>query len=235
MLIRWHWAFRYRNVLISISIICLSFSCQQEKPDYGHIKTSISSTRDSLATCWRKADSLTRKHVLKESREYLLSSFEDQLFPAWYNTPWNFYGMSEEPGKGTIACGYFVTTTLRDAGFVVPKNAWAQLASESFMGKFTGKEKLKRFSSVKLEEVEKYIRKEGEGLYLVGLDYHVGFILFSGGELSFVHSSYYHPDTGVMRENIYGKNPLNDSRYRVIARLFDDRMLERWLTGYRYQ
>jgi hypothetical protein len=37
---------------------------------------------------------------------------------------------SETPGRGEIACGYFVSTVLRDAGFGVERVRLAQQASE---------------------------------------------------------------------------------------------------------
>ncbi|WMJ72126.1 hypothetical protein RCC89_02925 [Cytophagaceae bacterium ABcell3] len=36
----------------------------------------------------------------------------NKLIPYWYGTKWDFEGHTDVPGKGEIACGYFVSTTL---------------------------------------------------------------------------------------------------------------------------
>ena len=38
------------------------------------------------------------------------------IIPHWYGTPWDFNGHTSIPNQGEIACGYFVSTTLRDIG-----------------------------------------------------------------------------------------------------------------------
>ena len=80
-----------------------------------------------------------------------------------------------------------------------------------------------------MADVIKSIKERGEGLYLVGLDCHVGYIYYLNGKMSFVHASYYHPETGVMSEEPIGRNPLNDSAYRVIGKLFNKEMVLNWI------
>lgn len=79
-----------------------------------------------------------------------------------------------------------------------------------------------------------YLNNQGDGLYIVGLDYHIGFISKLGNHYRFIHSSYYHPETGVMAEPLEGHNPLNDSSYRVIGKLLDSEMIKNWINGVNY-
>ncbi len=90
---------------------------------------------------------------------------------------------------------------------------------------------IKAFSDRSVEEVTTYLRAEGEGLYAVGLDNHVGFIVVQGDELRFVHSNYYQREIGVMSEPLEGNNPFAHSRYRVIGQILGRQMMERWVLG----
>ena len=46
-----------------------------------------------------------------------MAALRDDLLPAWNGTAWAMNGTSQVPGRGSIACGYFVSTTLMHAGF----------------------------------------------------------------------------------------------------------------------
>ncbi|MCL2715252.1 MAG: hypothetical protein FWD68_11865 [Alphaproteobacteria bacterium] len=87
---------------------------------------------------------------------------------------------------------------------------------------------IERFSSQPMGELIDYLSIQGDGLYIVGLDNHVGFISKSGGRYRFVHSSYYHPETGVMTEPLAGRNPLHDSMYLVVGRIMGAEMARNW-------
>ncbi len=154
------------------------------------------------------------------------------IFNCWYGTPWDFNGQTRTPQQGSIACGYFVTGVLYDAGLNIPRVNWAQQASEVFITKMSND--IKRFSNVSVEEVKLYLKKKGNGLYIVGLDKHVGFVFVKGEEIKFVHSNYYQRDIGVMSEELDSENPLKDSNYRVIGKIIDDAMVENWILNLKY-
>ncbi len=91
--------------------------------------------------------------------------------------------------------------------------------------------RVKRFRDRPVGEVEAYVRAQGDGLYKVGLDNHVGFIVKRGDEVRFVHSSYYQREIGVLSEPLDGYNPLAHSRYRIVGSLLGDAMMKAWITG----
>ena len=74
----------------------------------------------------------------------------------------------------------------------------------------------------------------GDGLYVVGLAIHVGFIIVKNKSIKFVHSNYYKPEIGVMKEDINSKNPFKDSNYRIIGKLMSDEMVIRWINNTAY-
>ncbi len=67
------------------------------------------------------SNELLKDSVIKLSRDYIFDKIANEIFVYWFGTPSNFYGQTRIPRQGTIACGYFVTGVLSDAGFNFPK------------------------------------------------------------------------------------------------------------------
>lgn len=196
---------------------------------YADLKAAIERDRIHLAAAYASADSSCRKEVLDQARSYLFNAVADDLFAAWYGTPWDFNGTTSVARQGHIACGYFVTTILQHAGFKLPRYKWAQLAAEPMIRRMAPA--LSKTYDATVNEIEAWLRDQGDGLYAVGLDNHVGFILRREGSSHFVHSGYYRHTEGVVAEPLNGPNPFAVSRCRVIGKLFDDVMVMKWLTN----
>ena len=173
----------------------------------------------------------TMNPEIKAVRDSLLSYMIDDCFPAWYGTRWSFNGMSKTPGQGEIACGYFVIHTLQQAGFKIPSKM-AQQPSENIIKNLVGNQGIKRFyNNAPMEKIVDWIHDRGEGLYIVGLDIHVGYVIYYHNKITFCHSSYYNPPLAVVNQGIEEKSPLTDSQYRVIAQLFNEKMMKKWIKG----
>ncbi|MFB6341143.1 hypothetical protein ACE1ET_05455 [Saccharicrinis sp. FJH62] len=223
-----------KTLIFLFWIIVSSVNGQTIPSDYKSTIKSIIKNRDAYCEFYAMGDSVTKDSIVGSARNYLIYELTQHVFPAWYGTPWDFYGTTRTPGQGAIACGYFVTNVLSDIGFIIPRIRWAQDPSEVFIKKLVEKENIKRFHNRSVGVVESYLKEKGEGIYLVGLDRHVGFISVNGDKIRFVHSSYYQPEIGVMSEQLNSKNPLKYSKYRVIGKLFSDEMVVNWITGYEY-
>lgn len=150
------------------------------------------------------------------NRKKLIAFFADSLLPCWYGTPWDFNGTTRTPQKGAIACGYFVTTALQDAGMQIDRVKLAQCASEQLVR--TTCSRLKRFSNLSLKEFVKSVQEMGYGLYITGLDNHTGFIFNDGTDVFFIHSGVIAPRCA-LKENAISSVTLQNSRYRVIGRV----------------
>lgn len=198
---------------------------------YADLKQETADKKAVFREQYNKAGQLGKDSILIEAQNYLIN-VSDEYFRAWYNTPWTFHGHSQTPREGSIACGYFITTTLRDMGFDIPRIKWAQQASEYVIKKLS--QDIKRFQSKPMKDIVAHVEAGGEGVYIVGLDCHVGYIYFVGGKMTFVHANYYRPDVGVMSEPLIGRNPLNDSKYRVIGKIFDKEMVRNWILEVAY-
>ncbi|MDR2693434.1 MAG: hypothetical protein LBB74_04370 [Chitinispirillales bacterium] len=219
--------------IIFATAFCLPALAQQSAADgYDALKTEISAQQQCFSQRYAAASEKDKTAILSEAQKYLTNVICDTIFPYWYDTPWSFHGATRVPKQGTVACGYFVTGILTDAGFQIPRVKWAQAASENVIVKIA--ENIKRFRNRPVAEVIAYVNQNGDGLYIAGLDCHVGYIYKSDTTLRFVHSSYYEPETGVMSQPLEGWNPLNDSKYRVIGKLLGGEMVRNWVTGVRY-
>jgi hypothetical protein len=197
---------------------------------YKELLAKLEAERLSLASRFQAASSAERPGLIAEARTLLTRSIYDDLFPAWYGTPWDFNGISEIPRQGKIACGYFVSTVLRDAGYKVERVRLAQQASENIILSLTMDSFVRRFRRVAIGDFVKAVKEWGPGIYIVGLDIHVGFIVNTGDEVYFVHSSYVEPYM-VIREKALESRILAGSNYRVLGNVFaDDALISAWLT-----
>ncbi len=178
-------------------------------------------------------DGAARRLVLARARALVLRTMTERLLPAWIGTPWAFNGTSRTPGEGAIACGSFVVFTLRHAGFRIPSRMLRQ-PSLNIIKNLVASEPIRIFSNAApVARVLREVRRQGDGLYMVGLDIHVGFLVNRGGRITFFHSSYV-GTARVIEEDAAAPNPFSASRYRVVAKLFGDAMMVRWLRAHRF-
>lgn len=222
------------RLLFFLLLFISSCQSQTNNQDYNSLLKEIEAKKTSFQASFANSDELDKDKIIEEARNYLTTIISNRVFEQWYGTKWDFNGTTRTPHKGEIACGYFVTTVLVDVGFKLPRIKWAQSASEVFIKKLSPNN-LKRFTDGSLSEVKKYLFEAGDGLYLVGLDNHVGFVLVEGKSISFIHSNYYYPEVGVMKEDISTKNPLKDSHYRIFGKLLTDEMVVNWLENKEYE
>jgi hypothetical protein len=237
--------------LVTIGIVVLFFASKKQdlipaaiKPEawtvpdparndahsYKDVIAKLEAERVALASRYQQTASPVQKaELMTQARTLVSRSVYTELFPYWYGTPWDFNGTTEVPKQGKIACGYFVTTVLRDAGWRVQRARLAQQASENIILSLTTDDYVKRFRRVAIGDFVNAVKKWGAGIYVVGLDIHVGFIVNDGNEVYFIHSSYVEPYT-VVRERATESKILAASNYRVLGKITgDDRFIEKWL------
>lgn len=220
--------------LFSLCLVLLS-CCQEEMqikgnlPPYEDLISSVETQRTVFQKEYTKADETRKREIEEEAASYLLEKVTTDFFNQWRGTEWDFNGTTRTPRKGKIACGYFITTLLTDAGFKIPRVKWAQQASEYYITRMTSD--VKRFSNRSAESMKEYFLKTPDGLYIAGLDSHVGFVYKSGDEVTFTHASYYDPEIGVQTEELVGDDPFSKSAYRVVGRILNEEMMRKWILG----
>lgn len=190
--------------------------------DYVKCKDSIALIRNQLKNSW-EAMSLAKKERI------FVQSVTGIIIPAWMGTAWDFNGTTEEPGKGKIACGYFVTTVLRDAGVKLNRVKLAQCASSEMIRSLVAPKNIRSFYNGSFKSFYTFIAANGFGLYIVGLDNHTGFIYHDGKQIYFIHSSYVGPNC-VQQEKVLESWILKESGCHIVGRISADMsLLNNWL------
>ena len=162
------------------------------------------------------------------SYDTTLIKVNSNLFPYWYGTQWDYNGVTQTPNEGYIACGYFVTTILRDMQVNINRVKMAQCASEQMINSLTNKKA--NYSRLPFHSFIEKVKQNGKGLSIIGLDNHTGFLYHDGEELYFIHSSYV--GTGrVIKEIAQDNSILQNSSYKVVGYISQDaQFIKKWLT-----
>jgi hypothetical protein len=197
--------------------------------DYQALVEDTERWRKDLADRYHKSTKPEdRDKVLKETRAFL-ETLLPSMMRCWLGTPWDFNGTAEGPGKDPIACGYFVATVLRDAGFRVDRYKLAKQPSENILRTFLPRRALLRRVGVPYETFAAEARSLDPGIYIIGLDTHVAFLVAENRTFRFIHSSGSQPWC-VVDEGETEAAVLKSSNYRILGNLSADRrVLTRWL------
>ena len=211
-----------KNILI-VLLIPFYFSCKTKLGnDLKKVSIVLAQQPIDFVCNYEKQKTVCLKlqqlSLTNELENKIVSTICDSLIPCWYGTTWNFYGTSETPGKGTIACGYFVTTVIRDAGIPIQRIKMAQVPSEEMIRNVCERSSIKRFSNISIGDFTREVKAMGFGLYVTGLDSHTGFIYNDGNEVYFIHSNYSTPKC-VVKEIAAQSAVLAYSKYRVIGKI----------------
>ncbi len=190
---------------------------------YAALREEINKIKSSIDTTKITADSLSVLFT-----DILLN----RIIPYWYGTKWSFDGHTSIPKQGRIACGYFVSTTLKDVGLNINRYKLAQQSPGDEAKTINlGKPVLVIKDSLKEARISELNKIMKEGIYFIGFDrYHVGYILKRHGEVFLIHSNYLNPEVGVEIEPI--ENSMVFSSYPTIyvAEISTNkRLLKKWL------
>jgi hypothetical protein len=196
--------------------------------NYPLTKQKVIFLRDSLRRLYHSSNSHLAKDVALASENLFTRAVIDKIIAHWYGTPWDFNGISEEPRKGQIACGYFVTTILRDAGFSVQRIKLAQSPASIIIEKVADKSSIHRYSLKSVNYVDSAVKSMGPGLYVVGLDFHVGFLYCDSTNVYFIHSNYIRRE-GVVKELIHQSAAFTNSKYRIVGKINKASLTKNWL------
>jgi len=157
------------------------------KGNYKKVLHEISEKRIALQSEYSKDPEKTLNNI----SNYFLNTLLNNIVPHWYETTWAYEGHTNTPNKGEIACGYFVSTTLQHFGFNLNRYKMAQQAGLNIALSLQPKNKLKIYRNISYSELKKSLLNiYNDGLYFIGLNNHVGYILIKNKELYFLHSSY---------------------------------------------
>ena len=157
----------------------------------------------------------------------------DKIIPHWYGTSWSFDGHTAIPNQGKIACGYFISTTLRDMGIKLNRYKLAQKSpiDEAKTISCGGD-----IHSVEQESAEKAFEEidqlTQEGLYFIGFDQgHVGYLLKLKGQLFLIHSNYFSPGSVCIEPFKESRVFKSYSIFHIVDISKNDALIKRWLNN----
>jgi hypothetical protein len=200
--------------------------------DYNVLKVEISSKKYSLKTKYFSTKNhLEKKSIFEESRKVITRSITNQIIPFWMGTKWSFDGHTEIPQEGNVACGYFVSTTLNHAGFKVNRFKLAQKSPEEEAKTIQPNVKIDFLQDVTIDQLKNhFIKNKKDGLYFIGLDFHVGYILKENDQIIFIHSNYIGA-AGVTKEEISSSKAIISKKYYIADITYNDELVKKWLLG----
>lgn len=205
------------------------------KPDperYQELIAKINQGRENLAVRYSGARSAEEISQVITDAQQFLEEMLPEMMRCWLGTPWAFSGTCQTPGSGKIACGYFVSTIMRDAGFKVERIPLAQQASQRIIRTFVDRQRMHIRTNLNYAGFLDEVIARGPGIRIVGLDKHVAFLVVTQvGEVRFIHASGADPYC-VVDESREQAGSLKRSRYRVTANLTrNPEVIHGWLTG----
>ena len=172
---------------------------------------------------------LLKKESVSKISDFLYKCINEDIYNYWHKTPWNFNGTTREPQKGTIACGYFVTNTLSDLGFNIQRIKLAQQPSSVMIKKLCTN--IQYFSSV--NQLQEYLNKQPDkSVFIIGLDFHTGYVLKDESGSYFLHSNYI-KNEGVVKEILtQSSTNLKSSKSFMIGSLTTNKtLLNEWVNN----
>jgi hypothetical protein len=204
-------------------------------PAYQSVRNEMATRRKMFQAKLDSARTEMQKDALiQEAGQYLSKTITEKLIPHWYGTPWSFSGYSEAPQKGSIACGYFVSTVLVHAGFNLNRFKLAQQRPGLEVQTLHQKPDHLEFPFQSPEHLSDSICKNlKDGLYIFGQQFHVGFMVLKNRQVSLIHSSYLGQKPAVTREPITRSKIVPFGSYIFFGEISTNKKLVlQWIKGH---
>lgn len=211
------------KILLSLFFITFNVS-------YKEIKTTVLQTRNKYTNLY--TTSTEKNSVVEQAQKEIKTILLEKIFPNWYGTKWSFEGHTELPKTGNIACGYFVSTTLRDAGFRVNRYKLAQLNPLEEAKIISCGFPITTLKNVSINELKKHFLTLKNGIYFIGFDYHVGYVLKENQNVFVIHSNYINHQ-GVVKEYIEKSDAVTSTTFHIVPISSNKNLLKKWIINER--
>lgn len=202
---------------------------QPDRETYEVMKGDLDRWRKKLQDRHRKARTEEARRVVENDARVLLETVLPEMMRCWLGTPWDFNGTAAGPGKDPVACGYFVSTVLHDAGFRLDRFRLAQQPSSRILTSLIPGNTCRLMVDLPYEQFTNEVNRMDAGVYVVGMDTHVAFLVLKPEGFRFIHSSGSQP-WRVVEEERENADVLQRSRWRMLGNLTADAaLLRKWL------
>ncbi|MBK8806485.1 MAG: hypothetical protein IPO21_07530 [Bacteroidales bacterium] len=197
--------------------------------NYDQLKLNMLNLKNRLKIAYlQKKDTLSKLQFLDSVGQVFSTNLLNQIVPHWYGTEWDFEGYTSTPNKGTIACGYFVSTTLKDMGLNINRYKLAQQNPKDEATTIAKKSEKYQYKNISnFINLETLLSNIPEGLYFVGLDYHVGYFYKLETYSFFIHSNYI--TDRVMIENAIESKAFKSESYHFAEISKNQSLMYAWI------
>jgi hypothetical protein len=229
----------FMNKILCLAVLLTACYSKEKKNTLVAHRAAIAASKSiNYDSCKKAIAIIKRQHKSDwvklskpEKEKCFVNAVTNTIVPPWLGTKWDFNGITEVPQQGKVACGYFVTTVLRDAGLPIARVKMAQCASEQMVTTLVQDKYVKRFSNIDMDNFMAYLKLNGFGLYVIGLDNHTGFIFNDGLDIWFIHATFI-GSGDVQKEKAATSTILKNSKYRIIGKISaDEKVLEKWINN----
>lgn len=202
---------------------------------YSVLVSELARWRAELAERHRGARNEAERLAAEHDARVILEMALPEMMRCWLGTPWDFNGTASLPGEEGIACGYYVATVLRDAGFRLDRYQLAKQPSENILRTFLDRASCVLTVGRSYDAFADEMDAAEPGIYLVGLDTHVAFIVVGRDDgFRFIHASGSDP-WSVVDEGRDEAVVLQRSRWRMLGNITaEPKVIRRWLHGERF-
>lgn len=195
---------------------------------YSATKTQISLLRTRL-----RSDLIEKRIDIDSVKKLFGDRLVNTIIPYWYGTVWSFGGHTSIPKKGEIACGYFVSTTLKDMGLKLNRYKLAQKSPiEEARALSCGTE----ITTIAHEDPEQALGEINglikKGVYFIGFDTgHVGFLVRKKDRLFLVHSNYLSPVSVCIEPLETAKVFKMFTKFHLVDISHNEKLIQKWLNN----
>lgn len=117
---------------------------------------------------------------------------------------------------------------MRDVGFNLNRYKLSQKSPEEEAKVIACGTSIEKLQNISKQELKTYFIKQKDGMYFIGLDFHVGYIYKNNQEIYFIHSNYI-DNKGVMKETIENSKAIVSSKYFIVNITHNDKLIKKWL------
>lgn len=193
---------------------------------YNTVRADMERQRAGLYNLYKSG-----KLSIDSASQIFTANLVNKIFPYWYGTLWDFNGYTDTPGQGQIACGYLVSTTLKHAGIRVNRYKMAQKSAMDGALMLEPRSELIVKRTFRDSFITQFKRTAKEGLYMLGLSNHVGYLYKTGPEAYFIHSTFVFPSM-VICEKAMDSPAMSSSTVFVLADItHNKKLMLKWLKG----
>ncbi len=213
-------------LVLSLLLPTTAAVAEDTAANYRAATDAMQTRRAALASQWQRSPSET----LERKIELELIDSVHALTRHWLGTRWALGApQTTTPQVGKVNCGTFVGRVLHDVGFNVNVRKLQRQPSQLIIKSFVGGKRIRKFSNKPMKKFLASVRDMGPGLFIIGLDFHVGFLLQTDDDLRFIHASF--ETETVVDEDAATAVPITTSGYKVVGKILSPSNISSWLNG----